>query len=79
MNKRPRRPSNQVACRSKNCQVVLSASSADQARALSETFMQAATSGDVGMQDQAVSFFPDISAGRVVFYLSENGNADLFR
>jgi len=69
----------QVACRSKNCQVVLSASSADQARALSETFMQAATSGDVGMQDQAVSFFPDISAGRVVFYLSENGNADLFR
>jgi hypothetical protein len=69
----------QVACRSKNCQVVLSASSFDQARVVSEKFMQAATRGDVGMQDQAVSFFPDVSAGRVVFYLSENGNTDLFR
>jgi hypothetical protein len=69
----------QVACRSKNCQVVLPASTQDQVRALTERFMEAATRGDVGMQDQVVSYFPDISAGRVVFYLSENGNTDLFR
>ena len=69
----------QVACRSKNCQVVLAASSQDQVRKLSQQFMQAASKGDVGMKDKAVSFFPDISMGRLVFYVSENGNTDLFQ
>ena len=40
--------------------------------------MRAATRNDLGMQDKVVSFFPDISTGRVVFYVSENGNTDLF-
>jgi hypothetical protein len=69
----------QVACRSKNCQVVLAASNEAQVRLLSEKFMQAATKGDVGMKDKVVSFFPDVSTGRVVFYLSENRNTDLFQ
>jgi hypothetical protein len=69
----------QVTCRSKNCQVVLSASNQDQVRSLSERFMQAATKSDVGMRNKVVSFFPDSSTGRVVFYLSEDGNTDLFR
>jgi hypothetical protein len=69
----------QVTCRSKNCQVVFSAASQDQVRLVSEKFMQAATRGDVGMKDKVVSFFPDVSMGRVVFYLSENGNTDLFQ
>ena len=68
----------QVTCRSKNCQVVLSASSQEQVRLLSAKFMRAATRNDLGMQDKVVSFFPDISTGRVVFYVSENGNTDLF-
>lgn len=69
----------QVTCRSKNCQVVLSASGQDQVRLVSEKFMQAATRGDVGMKDKVVAFFPDISTRRVVFYLSEDGNMDLFQ
>jgi hypothetical protein len=69
----------QITCRSKNCQVVFSASSQDQVRLVSEKFMHAATRGDVGMKDKVVAFFPDISTGRVVFYLSENGNMDLFQ
>lgn len=71
----------QVACRSKNCQVVLSAPNRDpeQVRLMSEKFMRAATRGDVGMKDKVVSYFPDASMGRVVFYLSENGNMDLFQ
>jgi hypothetical protein len=69
----------QVACRSKNCQVVLAAANQAQVRLLSEKFMQAATKGDVGMKDKVVSFFPDVSTGRVVFYLSENRNTDLFQ
>lgn len=71
----------QVTCRSKNCQVILSASGRDpeQVRLLSEKFMQAATRSDVGMKDKAVAYFPDASLGRVVFYLSENGNMDLFQ
>jgi hypothetical protein len=69
----------QVTCRSKNCQVVLAATDPQQVRELARKFMQAATRGDVGMRDQVVSFFPDVAAGRLVFYLSENGNTDLFR
>lgn len=69
----------QVTCRSKNCQVVLAASSQEQVRTLSEKFMQAARRGDVGMKDKIVSFFPDVSTGSLVFYLSENGNTDLFQ
>lgn len=69
----------QIACRSKNCQVVLAASSQEQVQQLSAKFMQAATRTDVGMKDKVVSYFPDISTGRVVFYLSENGNTDLFQ
>lgn len=69
----------QITCRSKNCQVVLPASTQDQAQQLSAKFMQAATRADVGMKDKVVAFFPDISTGRVVFYLSENGNTDLFQ
>jgi hypothetical protein len=68
----------QVTCRSRNCQVVLAASSQDQVRLLSEKFMRAATKNDLGMQGKVVAFFPDISTGRLVFYLSENGNTDLF-
>jgi hypothetical protein len=68
----------QVTCRSRNCQVVLSASTQEQVRLASEKFMQAATRSDVGMKDKVVSFFPDITTGRVVFYLSENGNTELF-
>lgn len=68
-----------VTCRSKNCQVVFSASSQEQVRQLSEKFMQAAARSDVGMKDKTVAFFPDISTGRVLFYLSEGGNTDLFR
>jgi hypothetical protein len=68
----------QVTCRSKNCQVVFSASNQDQVRRVSEKFMQVATRGDVDMNDKVISFFPDTSMGRVVFYLSENGNMDLF-
>jgi len=69
----------QIACRSKNCQVVLAASSQEQVQQLSAKFMQAATRTDVGMKDKVVSYFPDITTGRVVFYLSENGNTDLFQ
>lgn len=68
----------QVTCRSKNCQVVFSASTQEQVQAVSEKFMQAATRNDVGMKDKVVSFFPDVPVGRLVFYLSENGNIDLF-
>jgi hypothetical protein len=67
-----------VTCRSKNCQVVLSASTQDEVRTLSEKFMQVATRSDVGMDRKMVAFFPDVTAGRLVFYLSENGNMDLF-
>lgn len=69
----------QIACRSKNCQIVLAASNQDQVRTLSEKFMQAAAKSDLGMENKVVSFFPDISMGRLVFYLSENGNMDLFQ
>jgi len=69
----------QITCRSQNCQVVFSASSQDEVRLVSDRFMQAATRGDVGMTDPVVSFFPDVSMGRVVFYLSENGNMDLIQ
>jgi hypothetical protein len=69
----------QVTCRSKNCQVVLAASDQEQVRDLSRKFMLAATRGDVGMENKVVAFFPDAAAGSVVFYLSENGNTDLFR
>jgi hypothetical protein len=69
----------QVTCRSRNCQVVLAASSQDEVRLASEKFMRAATRGDVGMSDQVVSFFPDVATGRVVFYLSEGANTDLFQ
>jgi hypothetical protein len=68
-----------VACRSKNCQVVLAASDQEQIRDLSRKFMEIAASSDIGMKDKSISFFPDISAGRLVFYLSENGNMDLFQ
>jgi hypothetical protein len=68
----------QVTCRSKNCQVIFSASDQNQVRMVSEKFMRAATRGDVGMKNKLVSFFPDVSMGRLVFYLSEDGNRDLF-
>lgn len=69
----------QVTCRSKNCQVVLSASNEDQVRQLTQKFMQAASKSDLGMQDKVVSFFPNVSMGQLVFYLSENGNMELFQ
>jgi hypothetical protein len=69
----------QVTCRSKNCQVVLSATSLEQVRQLSGQFLQATAKNDLGMNDKMVSFFPDTSSGRLVFYLSENANTDLFR
>jgi hypothetical protein len=69
----------QVTCRSKNCQVVFSTSTQDEVRAVSDRFMREAIRSDVGMKDQVVSFFPDISMGRVVFYLSENGDMELFQ
>lgn len=68
-----------VTCRSKNCQVVLSATNQEQVRLVAEKFMRAAVQSDVGMKDKIVSFFPDAASGSVVFYLSENGNADLFQ
>jgi hypothetical protein len=69
----------QITCRSKNCQVVLAASNQTQVQQLSAKFMHAATRADVGMNDKVVTFFPDVSTGRVVFYLSENGNTELFQ
>lgn len=72
-------PPLQVTCRSKNCQVVLSATNQDEVRLLSENFMRIAMGSDIGIQDKVISFFPDISTGRLVFYLSENGNMDLFQ
>lgn len=68
-----------VSCRSKNCQVVLPAATEEQGRTVSREFMQAAARADIGMKNKVVSFFPDVSRGRLVFYLSENGNTDLFR
>lgn len=68
-----------ITCRSKNCQVVLAVANQDQVKTLSEKFMQVAANGDIGMTDHLVTFFPDVSSGRLVFYLSENGNMDLFQ
>jgi hypothetical protein len=69
----------QITCRSRNCQVVLSVSSRDQAQQLAAKVMKAATRSDVGMKDKVVSYFPDVSTGRLLVYLSENGNTDLFQ
>jgi hypothetical protein len=69
----------QVTCRSKNCQVIFSASSQEQVQRVTEMFMQAATRGDASKKDRVVSFFPDSSMKRVVFYLSDEGNMDLFQ
>jgi hypothetical protein len=69
----------QITCRSKNCQVVVSATSLEQVRQLSGKFLQATAKDDLGMKDKMVSFFPEPSSGRLVFYLSENANTDLFR
>jgi hypothetical protein len=68
----------QVACRSKNCQVVMSVASDTQVQELTQKFMRVATRSDIGMEDKLVSYFPDVAAGRLVFYLSENHNLDLF-
>lgn len=68
-----------VACRSKNCQVVLPVANREQAQNLSIKFMEIAAGSDLGMNDKSISFFPDISTGRLVFYLSDNGNMDLFQ
>lgn len=68
-----------VACRSRNCQVVLPVANQEQAQNLSMKFMEIAAGSDLGMNDKSISFFPDISTGRLVFYLSDNGNMDLFQ
>jgi hypothetical protein len=68
-----------VNCRSENCQVALPAASEEQINSLSSKFLNAAAESDVGMNNKLVTSFPDPSTGRLVLYVSDDGNMDLFR
>lgn len=67
-----------VTCKSKNCVVALSATGLEQTEPLTRKFFEAMMHSDIGMKNKSISYFPDPATGRLLFYLSDNGNMDLF-
>ena len=68
-----------VTCKSVNCQIILPVTDQSEVNSLSDSFLKIATVSELGMENPSVSFIADESAGRLVFYVSENGNTALFQ